>query len=139
MTSVLAWVAIPVHTVVNAPPTVSPFCSRKNDFDSVNYLDDLSGTEKAEHADQAFAKMGEILSNIGIWESKQKAMPPAHLAIFLGILYNTISMTMELTGERRAELQRLIKHWIEKDSATLKEIQQILGKLNFACSTVRAG
>ena len=59
--------------------------------------------------------------------------------IFLGILYNTKTMTIELTHERREELTDLVHSWADKTAATLKEVQSLLGKLSFACSTVRSG
>ena len=113
--------------------------NKKEGFDNVNYLDDLGGAEESKKADNAYQFLGEILKRIGILESESKAKPPSQIAIFLGILYNTVGMTMELTEERLRELNNLLEIWSKKNTATLKEIQQIVGKLNFACSTVRTG
>ena len=108
-------------------------------FEEVNYLDDLGSAETEDVADVAFQVMGDVLNNIGIEESKHKATPPTCIAIFLGVLFNTITMTLSITPERMDELKKLLKVWLGKKSATLRELQQLLGKLNFVCNTVRAG
>ena len=106
---------------------------------NVNYLDDLGGADTEDRAESAFICLGRILEEIGIWESSSKCIPPTQIGTFLGILYNTLKMTMELTTERLQELHHLLGKWLRLQSATLKEIQQILGKLAFACHTVRSG
>ena len=115
------------------------FIFHEEGFENVNYLDDLGGAEVEEKAAAAFEKLGQILLEMGIWESSSKSVPPTTIGTFLGILYNTLTMTMELTPERLVELRNLLHTWLNKGSATLKEVQQVLGKLAFACSTVRSG
>ena len=105
-------------------------------FEDVNYLDDLGAAETESHAEEAFDCLGWILDTIGINEVKGKAKPPAYIAVFLGILFNTILMTMQISPERLQEIKNILVTWLDKDYATLKEIQSLLGKLNFAASMV---
>jgi hypothetical protein len=46
---------------------------------------------------------------------------------------------MEVTPERLLELRGLIEIWLLKKSATVKEIQSLLGKLNFVGACVKPG
>ena len=46
-------------------------------------------------------------------------------------------MTVEVTPQRLVEIRSLVEQWLEKESATLKEVQSILGKLNFVAACVR--
>ncbi|XP_053383791.1 uncharacterized protein LOC128549997 [Mercenaria mercenaria] len=46
-------------------------------------------------------------------------------------------MTMEITPERLEEITKLITIWLEKETASLKEVQQLLGKLNFIGACVK--
>ena len=108
-------------------------------FEDINYLDDLGAAESDERAEEAYDCLGWILDTIGIRESKHKASPPAYIAVFLGILFNTITMTMQITPDRLDEIKELLQQWMEMKSATLNQLQSLLGKLNFAASTVRAG
>ena len=107
-------------------------------YDNVNYLDDLGAAEEENKAEAAFSCLGWILQEIGITESKKKACGPAYIVIFLGILFNTITMTMQITEERLNEIKQMVRHWQTKEITTLKELL-LLGKLNFAASTIRAG
>ena len=107
--------------------------------DAVNYLDDFGGAEEAHKAEVAFLNLGRILQNIGIHESKKKACPPSHTCTFLGVKYDTINMVMTISDDRITELQSMLEQWSHKTHASLKEVQQILGKLNFVCNTVRSG
>ena len=111
----------------------------KYGYEDVNYLDDLGAAETEEKAEAAFDCLGWIMSTIGIRELKHKAKPPSFIAVFLGILFMTLTMTLQITPERLAEIKSLLQEWMNKKSASLKELQCLLGKLNFAASTVRAG
>ena len=48
-------------------------------------------------------------------------------------------MTIEITHERLIEIQLLLRNWLSKDTASLKELQSVLGKLNFIAACVRPG
>ena len=108
-------------------------------YDDVNYLDDLGAAEEEAKAEEAFDCLGWILDSIGIRESKHKVIAPAFVAVFLGILFDTISMTMRITPDRLVEIKKLLKSWLPRKHATLKDLQSLLGKLNFAASTIQAG
>lgn len=103
----------------------------------LNYLDDLAGAERKENAKFAFFCLGEILKKCGFEESAEKAFPPSEIMSFLGILFNTLTMTIEITTERLQEIRKLIQLWLNKDSASLKQVQSLLGKLNFIAACVK--
>ena len=48
-------------------------------------------------------------------------------------------MTLEITPERLSEIQGLVASWLIKETASLKELQSLLGKLSFVSSCVRPG
>ena len=100
-------------------------------FAVLNYLDDFAGAERGQYATVAFLMLRELLKKSGFEEAQDKACPPSEIMIFLGILFNTIKMTMEITPDRLAEIKSLVMLWLDKKTASLKEIQQLLGKLNF--------
>ena len=58
---------------------------------------------------------------------------------FIGILFYTEKMTVEVTSERLAEIGELLKLWLNKESASIREIQSLLGKLNFVAACVKPG
>ena len=77
------------------------------------------------------------MKKCGIKESVDKASPPAEIMTFLCVLFNTRTMTIEVTPECLDEIRKLIEQWLGKEYATLEEIQSLLGKLNFVPSCVK--
>ena len=86
----------------------------------LNYLDDFAGAEKRENANFAYLCLGSVLKKCGFEESLEKASPPSQIMSFLGVLFNTITMTMEITPERLTEIRNLVKTWLNRDTASLK-------------------
>ena len=105
----------------------------------LNYLDDLASAESPELAQFSFNTVRSILKKLGIEEAQSKACFPSTVMTFVGVLFDTNKMTIEVTPERLKEINLLLKTWLEKHTASLKEIQSLLGKLNFIAACVRPG
>ena len=105
----------------------------------LNYIDDLASAETKEKAFCAFLTLQEILKKCGIEEAVKKACPPSTIMTFIGILFNTEKMTIEVTPQRLNEIRILLRIWLDKEQASLKEIQSLIGKLNFVACCVRPG
>lgn len=103
----------------------------------LNYLDDLAGVEQKERAEFAYLTLGQVLKNCGIEEAYNKSSPPSEIMTFLGVLFNTLTMTMEITPERLKEIKILIKSWLNRQNASIRDIQSLLGKLNFVGACVK--
>ena len=104
-----------------------------------NYLDDFCGVEKKEVVNFAFMLLRELFIRSGIDEALEKACAPSEIMFFFGVfLFNSHTMTMEITKERLKEIKLLVSSWLDRDRASLKEIQQLLGKLNFVGACVRS-
>ena len=105
----------------------------------LNYLDDLAGVETKDKAWFAFYCLRQVLEKAGLIESKDKACIPSESMHFLGVLFNSDTMTMEVTSDRLIEIRLLIVYWLNKQKATLRELQSLIGKLNFVAACVRPG
>ena len=103
----------------------------------LNYLDDFAGAERRDNAIFTYNCLGTVLQKCGFVESIEKASPPSEIMSFLGVLFNTLTMTMEITPERLTEIRHLIRTWLKKENATLKQVQSLLGKLNFIAACVK--
>ncbi|CAC5366108.1 unnamed protein product [Mytilus coruscus] len=108
------------QTVTNAVR----FIAKNHDISLINYLDDCAGAE---------------INSCGLEESVEKASSPSHRMSFLGVWFDTENMTMEITPDRLVEIFDLVSFWLNKDTASLKEVQSLIGKLNFIASCVRPG
>ena len=78
---------------------------------STNYLGDFIGVASPDKADRDFHKLGWLLQDIGIWESDHKACPPSSLMVMLGIMFNTIDMTISVAPDQVDEIQAVIDSW----------------------------
>ena len=113
-------------------------CGR-NGVTVLNYLDDIGGAEVPHHAQDAFRYMGHLLSALGLDEPHSKACEPAVRMTFLGILFDTVSMVMEVTPERVQEISNEVEMWLVKQSTSKYELQVLLGKLHFITKCVHQG
>ena len=104
-----------------------------------NYLDDLGGAEVPDLAEESFRKMGNLPIYLNIEESVSKVCGPGTRMIFLGIIVDTIKMTLELDENRLSELHNLLEDWGHKMHASLKQVQSLVGVLSFASSCIRQG
>ena len=100
----------------------------------LNYLDDFGGVERKQLAWFVFNTVRQIFKLSGFEEAFDRACEPSESMVLLGILFNTRTMTMSVTLDKLMEIRNLVKLWQEKTSASLKEIQSLLGKLNFVVS-----
>ena len=108
-------------------------------FDLLNYLDDLAGAEKPALAVQAYAALERLVRDCGFEEAVGKACFPSTKMIFLGLEYDSVAMTISIDVERLSEILELLDGWSDKSVASLKEVQSLIGKLNFVASCVRPG
>ena len=105
----------------------------------LNYIDDFVGAEYELLAWESYNEMGTLLEQVGIPESPGKAVPPSQLVEFLGILFNVKNMTIEISNERLREIMSILQVWENKTTCTRRELEQLIGKLQFAAACVRPG
>jgi hypothetical protein len=104
-----------------------------------NYIDDLAVCCEKNQAIQAFSILENLLEKLGIQEAKDKSYGPDSQMEFLGVLFDAPSMTMAVTPDRIQEILELIKNWLNKKKATKRELQVLIGKLQFIAKCVRSG
>jgi hypothetical protein len=96
----------------------------------VLYIDDLAGAAVSyELACQQFHLVQQVMCDLGIQEARHKASPPAQSMVWLGLLFDTINMTISIPKDKIVEVLDLLQAWRVKTSATRKQLQSILGKL----------
>lgn len=81
----------------------------------------------------------KICSTTGFPIAHEKSMGPAKVIPFLGITLDTVKKEARLPPEKLEKCAAAIRHILGKHSVRLRELQSILGLLNFACSVVVPG
>ena len=115
------------------------FAFSKMGFSLVNYIDDLAGAEVPCRADEGYSKLGALLHDVGLAESHDKACPPSTNMTFLGIDFDSIAGTLTIPKDKLDEVKNALGVWLNKDKASRKEVQSLIGSLNFLASCVRPG
>ena len=95
---------------------------------ALKYLDEVASAEVKERAEFACSTLGAVLDKCGFEEALDKSCSPSTVMTFVGVLFNTEKMTIEVTLDRLKEIRALIQFWLNKKFASLKEIQSLLGK-----------
>ena len=104
-------------------------------FVSIAYINDFGGAEKNEHeATHALQTLQAIMDKLGVVQAEKKICLPAQTMIWLGIYFDTVQMSMAIPEAKLAEIMVCLGGWLHKLRATRREMQSILGLLNFVAS-----
>ena len=102
-----------------------------------NDIDDLIGVEGLQKINSSFQALLRTLKDIGLKEAQGKRVEPTQVLNCMGTLVNAADKTLSVLPERTAELMTELKAWYNKDYCTIKELQRLVGKLQFVCAVVR--
>ena len=83
--------------------------------------------------------MLSIFKTIGIPIADGETQGPSQALEFMGILLDTSKMQARLPSDKIEKLNACLKDFEQRKSCTLKELQSLIGTLNFACKVVPPG
>ena len=106
---------------------------------AVNYIYDFGGADTPDQAWDAFYKLGSIIQQVGLTEAEDKASPPSTVMIFLGLEVNTITMTIKIPQQKLIEIRMELGRWFLGRRVTKKQMQSLVGILNFAAGCIKPG
>ncbi|XP_053143317.1 uncharacterized protein LOC128341176 isoform X1 [Hemicordylus capensis] len=106
-----------------------------------HYLDDLlmvgrPRTNQCRHLLEVFQ---HLCADLGVPLAQEKTEGPSAILTFLGIELDTIVGCSRLPQTKLDTLRALLAFCIQARKVTLKQLQQIIGHLNFACRVVVPG
>ena len=105
----------------------------------LNYVDDFVGAEVQARAQEAYEFLSKVLRDIGAQTSPEKRIPPTTRLEFLGTTFDSQKMTMEVPPNKLAEIKEELSRWKELTHITRRDMESLIGKLQFAARCVRAG
>ena len=105
-----------------------------------HYLDDflILGQTEGE-CEEGLVLFQKICKKLGIPLAPEKTEGPSTTLEFLGIIIDTVSLTIHLPDRKKLELQQLIAELAHRKSATKEELQSLAGKLQHATKVVKPG
>ena len=108
-------------------------------FRICNYLDDFAGVASPGESSEAFSQLRSLFQELGVAEAVQKACEPSTSMVFIGVKFDSVQMSLEVTPDRLRAIQEEVSIWLGRKRASKKELQSLIGKLQFAAKCVRAG
>lgn len=106
----------------------------------VVYPDDFLVIAPTQEACQlAFSTLLQLLQDLGFSISWHKVVQPTQKLVFLGVEIDTVHFSLSLPASKLTELQRVVSNFLNKRQVNKKQLQQLAGKLNWACRVVYGG
>ena len=106
----------------------------------VHVIDDfLFLAESREKCQADLNKFIAMCSKVGVPLAPDKTMGPLSVIPFLGITLDSVCMEARLPVDKVVKCRELLHEFGGRKKATLKELQSLLGFLNFACSVILPG
>lgn len=114
---------------------------RSNGIIVVSYLDDfliLGSSEQECHNNVQFVV--KLLLSLGFVINDDKSvLVPSKRCKFLGFIFSSLTLTMELPLEKRERILKLINFFVNKRSCKIRKFAQFIGTLTSACPAIKYG
>ena len=109
-----------------------------------HYLDDFPlFADSMESLTIFMNQFYDIMNRIGMPVAKEKTLGPTQLLEYLGLLIDMLNQCVGIPEKKRKKcleaMQSIIDAKISRVTITVREIQQVAGKLNFICQALPAG
>lgn len=92
-----------------------------------------------QHFFSLWKHSGHIGKDLGTPIAADMTVGPTTKLVFLGILFDTTTMTMAWPSNKLDKLLQVTKSFLSVKKLTFKELQSLIGLLNFACRVVAPG
>lgn len=103
-------------------------------------LDDFLIVEKSENTcKEKLDAFWRLCTDIGVPLSPEKTFLPSQKMTFLGYELDSLEMSIRLPIDKVEKCKEEINQCLSKQKVSLKEIQSLIGLLNFACGAVVPG
>lgn len=106
-----------------------------------HYLDDyiFAGTEHSNDCQILKDCFLDICKEFGVPIATEKMKGPVTVLTFLGLIIDTDELLIRVPADKRDSLLSDLKFYTTQKKITLKNLQSLVGSLNFFCKAVRGG
>ena len=107
----------------------------------IHYLDDFLFTGSADSLDcaRALSSFTVVCKDFGVPLASDKTVGPTTQITFLGLTIDTVAQTIQVPPTKIVAIVEKLDAALHKPKLTLRELQSLLGSLNFLCKAVRPG
>ena len=106
----------------------------------IHILDDfLISDQSLSHRGSQLAVFLDLCNELGVPIAHEKTSGPCHVLSFAGIELDCLAFETRLPQEEIQTCLPEIEHTLSSKKVTLKELQSLIGLLNFACCAIIPG
>ena len=102
-----------------------------------NYIDNLLCVSLPSKIDVTFNRLQELLQELGLMVSAKKLVPPSTRVTCLGIVVDTVALSVSIPAEKLAVIKNVCSEWASKQICTKKELQSLLGLLLYVAKCIK--
>ncbi|KAK3086984.1 hypothetical protein FSP39_000036 [Pinctada imbricata] len=104
-----------------------------------HYLDDFvfAASSESNECSQLMHTFKRVCGSLGIPLNEEKTEGPSTQIIYLGLLIDTIQQKISIPENKLKDLASALLTTIGKKKVTLKELQSLVGKLNFFSKAIK--
>ena len=99
----------------------------------------FGGDANTSRCHETLKTFQEVCKSWGVPLADDKTVEPVEVLTFLGVELDTIKMEMRLPQDKIIELTNRLKICLDAKKVSLRDLQSLLGLLNFACQVVAPG
>ena len=101
------------------------------------YLDDLILLSNRSEAHEHYQRERELLQELALPEAREKSQPPATVVKWLGVVIDTVEMSLSIPKEKIDEVIAHVTRYVKARSMSKKQLQSVLGQLLHVAKCVR--
>ena len=110
----------------------------KQNYDIINYIDDLVGFGLPSTVHNSFQYLCELLEKLGLTISTKKLVPPSTVVTCLGVQIDTEKGTISVPPEKLEKIMHMCLKWESKKWVRKRDLQSLLGSLMHITKCVRS-
>ena len=93
------------------------------------YVDDTGGAAQPFLAQLHYQYILDIMAKLGLVAAKDKCSPPGTTLTWIGVLFDTLAMSMHIAPEKVREASLLCTEFLNKHTVSHKYMERFLGKI----------
>ena len=106
----------------------------------IHYLDDFLRGDKCEWScSNIMSIFSTVMSEINVPIADEKTEGPSEVLVFLGLELDSVNMTVRIPIDKMHDVLGKISLMLSKHKTTLKDMQSLIGLLNFCCRAIPMG
>ena len=106
----------------------------------VHYLDDFlfAGPKDSPECSMLMQTFRSLCDELGVPLAEEKTVGPTSCLVFLGLEINTSEMAVKIPSDKIHKLLFILKTFLTKSKVSLREMQSLIGSLNFCTRAINS-